>query len=181
MNLRMKCAALAATLLAFGGVAVSTTPASADTSSGYISGSGDWTDDWFDEGPISTSSNSHSNAAAMWQAILWADGYLSSTSQIDCAFGSGTASATVKWQHDHHVGADAIVGPNTLTEAGSHGALEGPADDSGYLNMTYYGYHGTTATGRNVGFTRNTDGKWGMWVDGDHHLLSYTYANFKYC
>ncbi|MER6084978.1 peptidoglycan-binding domain-containing protein [Streptomyces sp. NPDC001833] len=182
MKLRMKFVALAATFLAFGGLAVSTTPASAGTGSGYVSGSGDWSDDWYDEGPISTSSYAHSNAAAMWQAILWADGYLTSTSKIDCVFGSGTRTATVNWQHDYGIGADGIVGSDTLTTAGTHGELEGPIDSTGYLTMTYYGNKpGSGATGRYVTFTRNTDGNWGMYIGSDHHLLSYTYANFTNC
>jgi len=176
VSLRTKSLALLITAAVGGGVAFSAAPASASTSSGYISGSGDWTDDWGDEGPISTSSYSFSNAAAGWQAILWADGYFSSTSQIDCSFGSGTKTATTKWQSDNGLSNDGIVGKNTLSRAESY--MSGPADGTtGYLTMTYYGL----ASGRYVTYTRNTDGQWGMYIGSDHHLLSYTYANFNNC
>lgn len=180
MNLRTKSVAVAA-LLAFAALAGTISPASAGTSSGYVSGSGIWTDDMNDEGPISTSSHSHSNAAAMWQAILWADGYLTSTSKIDCVFGSGTRSATLNWQSDFpRTTADGVVGPATLEEA----MLTHIRDDStsSYLTLTYNGETADSIfTGRYVTFTRNTDGIWGMYIGSDHHLLSYSYANFNNC
>ncbi len=154
-----------------GGSALSATPASAATSDGYVSGSGDWSNDWWDEGPISESSHAHSNAAAMWQAILWADGQLTSSSGIDCQFGFNTYYGTRAWQGKFGVPVDGVVGPTTLKKAST--ALTQDFTSQ----FTYHGY----AYGRYVTFTRNSDGQWGMYVGNDHHLLSYDYANFDAC
>ncbi|WP_433605899.1 peptidoglycan-binding domain-containing protein [Dactylosporangium sp. CA-139114] len=185
--MRKNLATLVAVIAAFSvsGLAVSTTPASASASSGYISGSGDWTDDWGDEGLLSTSSYAHSNVAAMWQAILWADGQSDYFASIDCRFGSKTNAATESWQDFHRLSADGIVGGQTLTTAARY--LRGPAPGtSGYLTLTYIGHWlggsaSSDETGRYVTFTRNTSGQWGMYVGSDHHLLSYTSANFNQC
>ncbi|MEV3854157.1 hypothetical protein AB0J38_07500 [Streptomyces sp. NPDC050095] len=59
-------------VLALGGVAVSATPAEASPSGGIVHGTSDPLDDWFDEA-VSASAYSHSNVAALWQGILWAD------------------------------------------------------------------------------------------------------------
>jgi putative peptidoglycan binding protein len=174
VSLRTKSIALLVTAAVGGGVAFSAAPASASTSSGYISGSGPWSDDWGDEGPISTSSYSYSNAAAGWQAILWADGYFSSTSQIDCAFGSGTKTATEDWQRDEGLSADGVAGSHTLAKAETY--MSESSDSGGYLTIVYHG-----VGGRYVTYTRNTDGQWGMYIGSDHHLLAYTYADFNNC
>lgn len=171
--IRKRFVPIAVAAAVLGGAAVSTTPASANTSDGYISGTGDWTNDWSDEGPISASSYSYSNAAAGWQAILWADEYLTSTTEIDCRFGSTTTGATKQWQTDHlgSAYANGSAGPQTLARAESYMY----ANSSGQ-----YIYPGRG--GRYVTFTRNSSGQWGMYHGtSDHHLLSYTYANFLSC
>ncbi|RDD85104.1 hypothetical protein [Streptomyces parvulus] len=56
--------------------------------------------DWNDEGPLGQSNYPTSNAVGLWQWILWSDGYLRYVSDIDCVFGSGTASATRQWNLD---------------------------------------------------------------------------------
>lgn len=48
-----------------------------------------------------------------WQAILWVEGFLSSPSDIDGKFGSGTHTATQKYQIVHDLGVDGKVGPET--------------------------------------------------------------------
>jgi len=81
-----------------------TAPAQANTSQGYISGSGTYTDDWGDEGNLSTSSHSWSGAVGLWQWVLYMDGAkINSTTyfsegDIDCHFGPDTKAATEYWQ-----------------------------------------------------------------------------------
>lgn len=169
MSLRMKALVLTVVAAVTGALAISATPASATPSQGYIVGTGDWTDDWWDEGPISTSSYAHSNVAAMWQSILWADGYLA-WSGIDCWFGSGTAAATKSWQSAHGLAADGIVGPNTLKKASTW------LISTGGSNYEYIGING-----RYVTFVRNSNSRWGMYIGNDGHYLAYTYANFDVC
>lgn len=173
MKLR-KSLATAATVLALGGaMAVSTTPASA--AGAYISGVGDPMNDWGNEGLISTTSHRYSNVAAMWQAILWAngsekrDGSTFRFSDIDCAFGPNTRDATMSWQNEHGVPMDGIVGPDTLRHAQSHTAKTGDG------RFTYYGSNGY------VTFIRSTEGVWGMYIGNDLEWLSYNSATFNVC
>lgn len=151
-----------------GAIAVSTTPASASVSSGYISGQDSWTDDWHDEGPIGVGQHDYSNAAWAWINILWADGKLPG---VSCEFDGDVAVATEHWQETYtpNDDADGIVGPKTLTQAESY-----MTEESGH-----YIYHGTE--GRTLEFTRNSSGQWGLYFGSEHHLLSYTYANFYNC
>ncbi|MEV7536981.1 MULTISPECIES: peptidoglycan-binding domain-containing protein [Streptomyces] len=168
MSLRLRVGALVISTVATLGIAVTAAPASASVGSGYVSGVETWTDDWYDEGPLTTSSNSHSNVVAMWQAILWADGKLA-YSGIDCRFGSGTYNATRAWQAAYGVGVDGKVGSETFKKAAT------------YLRASNgkYIYDGTN--GRYVTFTRSSEGIWGMYVGNDHHQLGYGYANFDVC
>lgn len=163
---------LAVTLIIaiIGGVGAVATPAQADTGDGLITGSGTWTDDWWDEGPLSTTANSHSNAVAMWQAILWADGYMA-YGDIDCWFGSGTASLTRSWQTNHGIGVDGAVGRQTLKKAstwlraGSNGQIV---------------YEGTS--GRYVTFRRGFDGTWWeMYMGNTLGWLWYDTVTFPAC
>ncbi|MFR9723234.1 peptidoglycan-binding domain-containing protein [Streptomyces sp. MS19] len=173
MSLRTKAAAAAVALALGGSVAVSATPASANASGGVVHGTGVAWDDWNDEGPISQSSYAHSNVAAMWQAILWADGQLSSTAAIDCRFGPATAAATRTWQADHGTASDGIVGSDTLARAS--GQLSGTPGSGNRIS-----YEGR-ASGRYVTFTRTDDGRWGMYVGNDLRTLWYTEATFSAC
>ncbi|NBE79800.1 peptidoglycan-binding domain-containing protein [Micromonospora rubida] len=173
MSLRIRVAALAMVVAVSGGtLAISAAPAAASVSQGYIMGSGDWTDDWGDEGPISASTRSYNNVVAAWQMILWADGYLTQA-DVDCRFGSVTTSATKKWQSDRGLVSDGVVGANTLSKAGAKlGVYEGEG---------WYWYDG--AGSKLIYFGRNADGKWDMTLapGQDWKLLSYTYANFSVC
>ncbi|MBB1262229.1 peptidoglycan-binding domain-containing protein, partial [Streptomyces alkaliterrae] len=58
-----------------------------------------------------------SDLAAMWQTILWADGYLD-RSAIDCHHAGATLRATRAWQSNNRLPADGIVGPLTFGAAG---------------------------------------------------------------
>ena len=124
MSARVKRAQLAAGIvgaLTVATVALSTSPASASgTYSGlaYVYGAGDWTDDWGDEGILSMATNTKSNATCLWQKILWADGYLPYTSDIDGDFGQTTAWATVNWQVRLKLeNIDGVVGKETFKAA----------------------------------------------------------------
>ncbi|WP_416905444.1 peptidoglycan-binding domain-containing protein [Micromonospora echinospora] len=172
MSLRMKSAALA-TLLVLGSLGLSAMPAHASASGGVVHGTGDWRDDWSDEGDLSQSAYAHSNVAAMWQAILWADGRLSSTADIDCIFGPTTHTATRVWQQDRRLEDDGIVGKNTFSAASRN--LSG-ASGSGN-QIVYHGAYG----GRYVTFTRVDNGRWGMYIGSELKTLWYNDATFSAC
>ncbi|MEU0823113.1 peptidoglycan-binding domain-containing protein [Streptomyces mirabilis] len=134
MSVRKSAAAAVMALAIAGGVAAETTPASANTSQGYISaGTGAVTTDWAGEGNLSTSSHAHSNATALWQAVLWADGNLTRTSQIDCRFGSATRDATRAWQRAHSLARDGIVGNKTFSKADNKLKLDSLSSPSTYV------------------------------------------------
>jgi peptidoglycan hydrolase-like protein with peptidoglycan-binding domain len=122
MTVRKRTALGAIALLMSGGLALAPL-ASASTSQGYIAGAGTLTNDWGDEGLLSTASHAHSNATALWQAVLWADGARESNgtyfdySDIDCHFGSNTKAATKNWQKVHDLSQDGVVGPHTFGRA----------------------------------------------------------------
>lgn len=83
--------------------------------SGYVAGSGVRTDDWGDEGEISTNSYRNSGATGLWQWVLYADGAIESNggafdqADIDCDFGPNTVAATKSWQRDHDLTDDGRV------------------------------------------------------------------------
>ncbi|WP_329138973.1 peptidoglycan-binding domain-containing protein [Streptomyces sp. NBC_00670] len=114
--------ALAATLAALTLGGLSAAPASASnsyTGAAYIGGKGVFTDDWEDEGILSTGSNANSNATCLWQKVLWSYGYLG-WGDIDGIFGPDTKAATKKFQSDWAVPgpSDGIAGKDTFTVAG---------------------------------------------------------------
>ncbi|OYP19243.1 hypothetical protein CFC35_36110 [Streptomyces sp. FBKL.4005] len=143
---------LALTAGLFGGLALSSTPASASAGQGVIAGVDIPWDDWGDEGPISATDYATSNVTAMWQQILWADGLLS-WSDIDCQFGPTTTAATKNWQTKYQVpgGADGIVGQNTLNRAALH--LSGAAGTNN--RIIYNGRYDN----RKITMTRQDDGR----------------------
>ena len=149
-------------------LAVSPGSASARTPGTYIGGVGDWEDDLLDEGNISASSYARSNVPGMWQAMLWADGYLD-FADIDCWFGDDTHFQTARWQANHLLQhRDGIVGPATLREASTRlRTVNG--------RMTYDGYDSY------VTFGRNSSGVWGMYIGDDYRLLSYQNVTFNVC
>jgi hypothetical protein len=102
---------------------VSATPASANTSEGYIAGASTITDDFGDEGLLSSGNHRYSGATGLWQFILVADGAIESDgttfdiADVDCDFGPNTTAATKNWQRRNGLTADGVVGPNTFSVA----------------------------------------------------------------
>ncbi len=156
------CALAAATLV------LSASPASASNSyngRAYVYGADGWHDDWYDEGILSTSSNTSSNATCLWQKILWADGLISS-SAIDGVFGSGTKTATETWQAQRHQPVDGIVGKDTFKFA-SYNAAD--ADSNGSVDH----YNGANYV---INMTRDSSGRYNFYDgDGIARLAGYDY------
>ncbi|MCG5448271.1 MULTISPECIES: peptidoglycan-binding domain-containing protein [Micromonospora] len=172
MHLRIRAVATAIVVATVGAIAIPAAPASANVSQGYVAGSGTWTDDWNDEGPISASTRSYNNVVAMWQKILVADGYLAA-SGVDCRFGAVTTAATRRWQSDRGLVSDGVVGPKTLARAATR--------LSTYEGDSWFYYDGL---GSNfIYFGRLANGTWDMslGVDLEWRPLSYTAATFGVC
>ncbi|WP_233583819.1 peptidoglycan-binding protein [Micromonospora sp. CV4] len=172
MLARIKAVATALAVATVGTLAVSAAPATANVNQGYVMGSGTWTDDWGDEGPISASTRSYNNVVAMWQTILKADGYLAA-SGVDCRFGPATTAATKRWQLDRGLVSDGVVGPKTFAKAATRLSL--------YESEGWFYYDGL---GSNFAyFGRRADGRWDMpaGLDLEWGLLSYTSANLSVC
>ncbi|NEB38928.1 peptidoglycan-binding protein [Streptomyces sp. SID14515] len=72
---------------------------------------------WDDEGLLGLDLPRHSDLVALWQAVLWADGYLK-RSQIDCRYDESTVRAARVWQSNRGLPADGIIGPDTFGKAG---------------------------------------------------------------
>jgi hypothetical protein len=176
LNLRKRFITAALVVLAAAGAAVmSPAPASANIAQGFVVGTGDnWKDDWADEGPLNMSSYNHNNVVAMWQHILWADGYLDEWSDIDCWFGLETWNATKKWKADFPDSAG--LGENG--EAGKK-AFQAAAEYSlRHVSGNHFYYDGIVRT---INFWRGSDDIWTMSISGDIHKLAYGYANFDKC
>lgn len=150
-------AALAGTL------ALSSTPASAKASDGWVRGYGAWSDDWADEGTLSGSSAGHgiSNATCLWQKILWAEGVHKgggkkfALSDVNGKFGSATKAATKNLQYRYDLGADGIVGPATFGRVDVNLSYSSGSTASGKkLYLTYLG------AAHNFSIVRNADGKY---------------------
>lgn len=171
MSVRTKRAHLAAgTIGALAAVTLvlSASPASASNSyngRAYVYGAGAWTDDWDDEGILSTSSNTSSNATCLWQKILWADGLLSS-SDIDGIFGNGTKTATETWQRERSQPVDGVVGKDTFRFASYK------VSDSDYDGAVDH-YNGSKYA---INVTRDSEGRYNFYDgDGNKRLAGYDY------
>ncbi|MEU0301344.1 peptidoglycan-binding domain-containing protein [Streptomyces sp. NPDC006175] len=166
--LRKRIAAAVVALASVGVLGVCTSPAAAATSDGWIRGYDAWRDDFNDEGPLSTWLHPDSNAACMWQRILYAEGAtLDNGSRfelpgIDGHFGSRTEQATRSLQRRWGLDDDGIVGPDTLRRA---------IDQPGTVFRGMYEKSGSTARGETLSlgyvgkhhsepFKRNTEGKY---------------------
>jgi len=140
MTKRIKLGACTVAALAAGVLAVSATPAAAvGTYSGlpYVSGGGDYSDDFGDEGILRLGGKS--NAVCMWQRILWSFDYLQE-SDIDGAFGPKTEQATKNLQNRYNLRADGVVGKDTFGAVDSRlGYLQGSVNDGQVLVLGFTG------------------------------------------
>lgn len=172
MHARIPWRLTAALTAAAAAVAISgltAAPASAGNSyagAAYVSGKGGFADDWYDEGILSTSTNTNSNATCLWQKVLWADGLLA-WEDIDGIFGPKTRDATRTFQARHHLDDDGVVGEDTFGWAGSYGKLE---DIDGDTTVDRY-------IGPRHRFTiwRDGDGHYGFYDDGVKRSAGYNY------
>ncbi|MGW4055321.1 peptidoglycan-binding domain-containing protein [Streptomyces sp. NPDC004779] len=145
------------------------TPANASVSSGYISGSGSLLDDLNDEGPIRY--GDHSAAVAVWQKILWADGYLgfAHDAAVDCSFGAKTLEATKKWQRDHNLVDDGVPGNKTFAKAGKF--LKAAGTNIHGQEIIYYD---SPQSSLRYLADRNASGRWIVQVNNAFRLASYS-------
>ncbi|MER5216777.1 peptidoglycan-binding protein [Streptomyces sp. NPDC002838] len=136
MSMRNRAVAtVTAALLVAGGTATAMAPAASAAPYHGIDGSGAVHDDWKDEEDLSVDDYASSNATALWETVLWADGaryededgdlHAFKKSQIDGSFGPETESATQWWQE--HFGLpedDGIVNDDDWKDAQNQ--LRGP-------------------------------------------------------
>lgn len=147
MSLRTRALALTVVAAVAGGIALGATPASASISQGFVSGTGAVDNDWTDEGTLSSSSHAHSNATALVQEILWAEGVKESNgtsfdwSDVDGKYGPNTTYAVKQLQkhyNSYHLSNPLVVdgkaGPKTL------GVADWFLVDNGNGTVTYLGY-----------------------------------------
>ncbi|MCI3275010.1 peptidoglycan-binding domain-containing protein [Streptomyces cylindrosporus] len=177
---RRKAVAVALVAAALGGGAITLAePASASVSQGYIAGTGSASDDWKDEGTLSSTSHAKSNATALVQVLLWADGAKEKDgttfdyADIDGKYGPNTTAAVKSWQKKlnselgTHLTVDGKAGPKTLDAAG-----ESALWNSSSTTVTYNGWK------HQVVFKR-TSGKYYLKVNNSHgwKLASYSTLN----
>lgn len=160
---RTRIAAATVGALAAASLALSATPAAANSSDGYVRGYDEYEGDWGDEGVLKLGSPyANSNATCLWQKILWAegateiDGTQFDAADIDGIFGRNTELATSsmqgRWRLDY---TDGIVGSATFARADDKLTMTGGSEERGRtLYLTYYGSR--------VSFPviRNTEGKY---------------------
>ncbi|MCX5526056.1 peptidoglycan-binding protein [Streptomyces bobili] len=170
-------------------LAVSASPASASASSGFINGGATYTDDFGDEGLLSTSSYSNSSATCLWQQILWAEGANESDgtdfdlADADGMFGSNTQHATKRLQvtwglADSFNDADGKVGTNTFGYADSKLRFASGSTASGeYLRVRYDG------AVRDLDFLRTQEGRYILYTSGSQAGGGAVYASYtaNYC
>ncbi|MFG2941680.1 peptidoglycan-binding protein [Streptomyces sp. NPDC048282] len=111
MSMRTRVVALTtAVLLGAGGLALAPAAVAAPPPYHGIDGKDAVTDDWQDEEDLGVDDHTESNATALWQTVLWADGaqwededgdsHTFKKNQIDGVFGPETESATQWWQQN---------------------------------------------------------------------------------
>ncbi|MEU6063602.1 MULTISPECIES: peptidoglycan-binding domain-containing protein [Streptomyces] len=169
---RYRATALAAAGLALGVLTATAPTASAATAQGFVNGWGDVSDDWSDEGLLSTTQHANSGATGLWQLVLWKDGYLSE-SDVDCKFGPKTKAATQAWQ-THYLGsseADGVVGSKTFGEASKHLS----STDNGF-SVAYVGRNGDKYLSRNV-----NNGEYAFNTDYTNGFVEASYSSSTNC
>ncbi|MGD9483826.1 peptidoglycan-binding domain-containing protein [Streptomyces sp. TRM70308] len=133
----------------------------------YVTGEGAPADDWDDEGLLGENLPIRSDLAALWQTVLWADGYLERDA-IDCRYAGATVRATRTWQSNRGLGADGIVGPLTFGRAGEQLVERG--------EEVHY-----TGTEHTVPFRRAEDGRYLVADAGSHRPLRRDRATLDVC
>jgi hypothetical protein len=150
-------------------------PAFANPSRGYVDGTADQHDDWGDEATLSNGGSYwHSNYAALFQTVLWADGFLAQ-GQIDCRFGPQTAAAARAWQANFGLPQTGQFDAASRTWADDFIAAEGGE---------YFHYIGTG--GRTIQFHRWGGGvsnpyKYDVNFFGEWRGSWYNTANLSFC
>lgn len=180
---RIKWGACTVGALAAAVLAVSATPAAASgTYSGldYVYGAGPYIGDWTNEGVVDRNTHASSNATCLWQAILWADGFLTA-SGVDGVFGTGTYNATKAWQNeenyynpDANLTVDGSAGKATWGRADLRVGMTGGSEAAGQI--LYARYLGNV---RNVTLKRATDGNY-QFIDADGAWRNAGY-NYRTC
>ncbi|MFC9941432.1 peptidoglycan-binding domain-containing protein [Streptomyces pratensis] len=151
---------------------------SAAASDGYVSGAGDFYDDFGDEGTLSTTSYKNSNATCMWQRILHAEGAEVTNSgvrfnetDIDGNFGALTRTATINLQNRWGLAADGKVGNATFGRA--DGNLVHVATHTDQLQRRFeFMYVGKAH--KSFRFYRSNTGRWSFYEDQELKYGSYT-------
>lgn len=156
-------------------------PASASnsyTGAAYVGGQGNQFDDWDDEGILSTSSNTNSNATCLWQKVLWSWGLLD-WSDIDGVFGPKTESATREFQDTFNLTIDGQVGKDTFGKASKP---DGPHIYTGFIDedndgtVDEYRANDITHTKRSFRLWRNGEGHYGFYdASGKERVAGYNY------
>ncbi|MCX2927055.1 peptidoglycan-binding domain-containing protein [Streptomyces sp. NEAU-W12] len=147
-------------------LAVGTLPASAAVSDGYVSGSGSFRNDWSDE-TVHADYYPRSNAACLWQKILWAEGLLAD-SEVDGAFGSRTVARTRSLQSRWGTPATGKADNFTFTRAAGRLAFVSGTIASGKrLELKYNG------AAHDFTVRRDERGRHGSHLDGGWKAAAY--------
>jgi peptidoglycan hydrolase-like protein with peptidoglycan-binding domain len=166
MSMRNRAVAMVTTaLLGAGATGIALAPAaSAAPPYNGIDGSGGVYDDWQDEKTIGVDDFAQSNATAVWETVLYADGaqyededgdwHTFTRDKIDGSFGPETESATQWWQNYRGLSDSGVVTNDCWQYAQSR--LSGPSTTGSVQ------YTGTT---HNVTFKR-VDGKYRVKLRG---------------
>ncbi|MDN0197234.1 peptidoglycan-binding protein [Streptomyces sp. S.PNR 29] len=129
MSMRKRAVAMVtAALLAAGSTGIALAPAANAAAYHGIDGSGPVFDDWGEEEDLGIENYTESNATALWQTVLWADGaqwededgdrHPFKKNQIDGTFGAETESATQWWQEQRGLAeTDGVVTDETWERA----------------------------------------------------------------
>ncbi|MET8977791.1 peptidoglycan-binding domain-containing protein [Streptomyces sp. NPDC004539] len=164
---------------------LSTTPASAAKSDGWVRGYDTYVGDWGDEGDLGREletggSYSASNAVCLWQRVLWAEGarktHLAQTpkfaaTDVTGTFDMDTYWATVDLQKRWGLTPDGWAGKNTFGRADDELAKTGGSTARGEtLHLRYEGRD------HNLSLRRNTEGKY-LFPDKD---LTWRQAGYDY-
>lgn len=139
-----------------------------------VQGAGVPSDDLGDEGNLCNGCSFwEGNYAGFWQAILWSEGLLAAN-QVDCEFGSITASATRNLQSRYGLGVDGEVGPQTRTRIDDFLITSSDPD----YNVYYIG-----TNGRRVYLFRDIASPYNYWIywNGQWRIIYYNQKTMAGC